>query len=278
MSPAHTMSARAVEVRVDARTSSIVGRLTIGGRAGPGRSGLRCRSFANRKARFGGRAAPTSLRLPTMPDVVLPALNEARAIPAVVGSLPAGYVAIVVDNGSVDGTADVARACGARVVVEARHGFGAACFAGLAAATADVVCFMDCDGSFDGADLPRVADPIIAGEADLVLGARRAESGAWPVHARIANHVLAWEIRRRTTLELRDLGPMRAARRGALIELGLLDRRFGWPLEMVLRSWQAGWRIAEVDVGYAPRVGRSKVTGTIGGTARTVRDMARLLR
>src|SRR5438445_8707613 len=141
-----------------------------------------------------------------MPDVVLPALNEARAIPAVVARLPVGYHAIVVDNGSNDGTADVARAHGARVVVESRRGFGAACFAGLVAATADVVCFMDCDGSFDGAELPRVADPIICGDADLVLGARRATAGAWPLHARTGNRVLAWEIRRRTTLGLRDLG------------------------------------------------------------------------
>ena len=213
-----------------------------------------------------------------MPDVVLPALNEARAIPAVVARLPVGYDAIVVDNGSDDDTADVARAHGARVVVESRRGFGAACFAGLAAATADVVCFMDCDGSFDGADLPKVADPVGAGEADLVLGARRADRSAWPLHARAGNRVLAWEMRRRTAMPLRDLGPMRAARRENLLALGLVDRRFGWPLEMVLRAWQAGWRIEEVEVRYLPRLGRSKVTGTIGGTARTVRDMARLLR
>ncbi len=213
-----------------------------------------------------------------MPDVVLPALNEAQATPAVVRSLPAGYDAIVVDNGSSDGTAEVARALGVRVIVEPRRGFGAACFAGLSVATADVVCFMDCDGSFDGNDLPLVAGPVTSGEADLVLGARHADRGAWPLHARIGNRVLAAEVRRQTTLRLRDLGPMRAARREKLLELGLVDRRFGWPLEMVLRAWQAGWRIDEVDVRYAPRVGRSKVTGTIGGTARTVRDMARLLR
>ncbi len=213
-----------------------------------------------------------------MPDVILPALDEAAAVAAVIAGLPAGYDAIVVDNGSTDGTGARARAAGARVVEESRRGFGAACFAGLTASTADVVCFMDCDGSFSGADLPRVAGPVIAGTADLVLGARRASSKAWPFHARVANHALAWEIRRRTTLQVRDLGPMRAARRERLLDLGLVDRRFGWPLEMVLRSWQAGWRIEEVTVGYAPRVGRSKVTGTIGGTARTVRDMARLLR
>jgi glycosyltransferase involved in cell wall biosynthesis len=216
--------------------------------------------------------------LRSMPDVVLPALNEAAAVPAVIGGLPPGYEPIVVDNGSNDGTADVARAHGARLVVEPRRGFGAACFAGLTASTADVVCFMDCDGSFDGADLPIVANPVIAGDADLVLGARRADPGAWPLHARAGNALLAWELRRRTALPLRDLGPMRAARREHLLALGLVDRRFGWPLEMVLRSWQAQWRIREVEVRYAPRIGRSKVTGTIGGTARAVRDMARLLR
>jgi glycosyltransferase involved in cell wall biosynthesis len=213
-----------------------------------------------------------------MPDVVLPALDEAAAVPTVLQSLPAGYDPIVVDNGSVDATADVARALGARVVVEPRRGFGAACFAGLRASTADVVCFMDCDGSFDGRDLPVVAEAVIAGRADLVLGARRADRGAWPLHARIANRVLAAEVRRRTSLRVRDLGPMRAAPRESLLALGLVDRRFGWPLEMVLRAWQEDWRIKEVEVRYAPRVGTSKVTGTVGGTMRTVRDMANLLR
>ena len=213
-----------------------------------------------------------------MPDVVLPALDEALAIPAVLASLPADYHPIVVDNGSVDETAAIARRLGARVVVEPRRGFGAACFAGLSAATADVVCFMDCDGSLDGRDLPLVAEPVIAGRADLTLGARQADAGAWPLHARLANRSLAFEVRRRTTLRVRDLGPMRAARREKLLTLGLLDRRFGWPLEMVLRAWQDGWHIEEVDVPYAPRVGRSKVTGTVGGTIRTMRDMAQLLR
>src|SRR5882724_2022612 len=183
-----------------------------------------------------------------MPDVVLPALDEAQAIPSVLASLPSDYDPIVVDNGSVDETAAVARRLGARVVVEPHRGFGAACFAGLHAAGADVVCFMDCDGSLDGRDLPRVAEPVIAGHADLVLGARRARPGAWPLHARLANRALAFEVRRRTTLRLRDLGPMRAASREALLHLGVVDRRFGWPLEMVLRAWQNEWRIDEVDV------------------------------
>ncbi len=213
-----------------------------------------------------------------VPDVILPALDEAAAIASVLDGLPEGFTPIVVDNGSRDGTAEIARARGAQIVVERHQGFGAACAAGLEAATADVVCFMDCDGSFAGRDLVRVAAPVIDGYADLVLGARDATPGAWPIHARVANRVLAREIRRRTGVRLRDLGPMRALRREALLALDVSDRRFGWPLEMVLRAAHAGWRIEELPVRYAPRVGRSKVSGTIGGTARAVRDMARVLR
>lgn len=213
-----------------------------------------------------------------MPEVILPVLDEAGALPGVLAGLPDGYVPLVVDNGSTDGSGDVARAHGARVVVEPQRGFGAACWAGLVAATAEVVCFMDCDGSFRGADLPRVAEPVMAGTADLVLGARQAVPDAWPIHARVANRVLAFELRRRTGRPLADLGPMRAARRRQLLDLGLVDRRFGWPLEMVLRAAAAGWRIEEVDVAYEPRVGRSKVTGTVKGTLRAVRDMAGVMR
>ena len=213
-----------------------------------------------------------------MPDVVLPVLDEAEALPWVLPRLPPGYRPIVVDNGSTDGSADVAAAFGARVVHEARPGFGAACFAGLLAADADVVCFMDCDGSLDPVDLPAVAGPVIEGGADLCLGGRDAERGAWPLHARAANRALAWEVRRRAGVRLRDLGPMRAARRQGLLALGLADRRSGWPLEMVLRAVDAGWRLTEVPVAYRARRGRSKVTGTVGGTVRAVRDMAGLLR
>ncbi|MEO6467775.1 MAG: glycosyltransferase family 2 protein [Acidimicrobiia bacterium] len=213
-----------------------------------------------------------------MIDVVLPALNEAAAIPGVVESLPAGYRAIVVDNNSTDRTAAVAVDCGAMVVHEPQPGFGAACFAGLMAATSEIVCFMDCDGSLDGVDLPRVVTPILAGSADLVLGARIAGRGAWPIHARVANRMLAHQVRRRTGLHLGDLGPMRATRRVPLIELGIADRRFGWPLEMVVLAHRAGWTITEVDVPYADRVGKSKVTGTVRGTVRTIRDMSAVLR
>src|SRR3954454_21186113 len=112
-----------------------------------------------------------------------------------------------------------------------------------------------------------------------MLGARRPVGrSAWPVHARAANAVLALELRRRTGVPLRDLGPMRAARREPLLALGIRDRRFGWPLEMVLRAAAAGWTIAEVPVDYHPRDGRSKITGTVRGTVRAVRDMTAVLR
>jgi len=211
-------------------------------------------------------------------EVILPVLDEAEALPWVLGRLPAGYEPIVADNGSRDGSVELARRLGAHVVTEPRPGFGAACFAGLAAARADVVCFMDCDGSLDPRELPAVAEPVLAARADLVLGERRPDRGAWPFHARVANRLLALELRRRTALRLRDLGPMRATRRTPLLELGIADRRFGWPLEMVLLAHQAGWRIREVPVPYLARSGRSKVTGTARGTARAVADMGRLLR
>ncbi|HEY1596003.1 MAG TPA: glycosyltransferase family 2 protein [Thermoleophilaceae bacterium] len=212
-----------------------------------------------------------------MVEVILPVLDEAGALPWVLSRMPAGFEPIVADNGSSDGSAELAARLGARVVEEPRRGFGAACFAGLAAARADVVCFMDCDGSLDPRELPAVAAPLQAGRADLVLGARVPAPGAWPWHARAANMVLAHELRRRTGIALTDLGPMRAAGREPLLELGIHDRRFGWPLEMVLRAATAGWRLRELPVPYLPRSGRSKVTGTVRGTARAIRDMAEVL-
>lgn len=211
-------------------------------------------------------------------DVILPVLDEAEALPTVLAGLPAGYRAIVVDNASSDGSADVAARHGATVVHEPRRGFGAACATGLAAATAPVVAFCDADGSFDLRQLPAVVTPIVEDEADLLLGARRPVGrGAWPVHARLANRYLARRLRRSIGAPLTDLGPMRAARRDALRALDVQDRRFGWPLEMVLRAGHAGWRIAEVPVDYRPRTGRSKVTGTVRGTARAIQDMRHVL-
>lgn len=214
-----------------------------------------------------------------MVDVVLPVLDEAAAIPTVLAGLPRGYDPIVVDNGSTDGSADVARRLGARVVSEPMRGFGAACFAGLRTATDDVVCFMDCDGSLRGTDLERVVEPVRNGSADLVVGARQPTTReAWPWHARLGNQVVVRAVRRRTGIALSDLGPMRAAERERLLALGLVDRRFGWPLEMVLQAARAGWTVHEVPVAYEPRVGSSKVTGSLSGTMRATIDMARLLR
>ncbi|MEV5895618.1 glycosyltransferase family 2 protein [Nonomuraea fuscirosea] len=211
-------------------------------------------------------------------DVILPCLNEEDALGWVLGRMPAGYRPIVVDNGSTDRSAQVAAGFGARVVHEPTRGFGAACHAGLLAATADLVCFMDADASLDPGQLPRVADPVLDGRADLVMGRRTPRgAGAWPRHARLGNAVLAANLRRRTGAPLHDLGPMRAANRLALLDLALTDRRFGYPLEMVLRAASAGWRIDEVRVDYLPRTGRSKVTGTLGGTLRAVSDMRRVM-
>ncbi|MDX3584728.1 glycosyltransferase family 2 protein [Streptomyces europaeiscabiei] len=220
----------------------------------------------------------TSPSTPARVDVVLPCLDEAGALPWVLDRIPAGRRATVVDNGSTDGSADIARDLGAHVVHEPRRGFGAACRAGLSAATADIVCFSDCDASLDPALLPMVAGPVLDGSADLVLGRRRPTTlGAWPAHARLANLELARLIRRRTGLRLHDLGPMRAARREALLTLGLTDRRSGYPLQMVVRAADAGWRVTETDVPYRPRTGRSKVTGTWRGTWHAVRDMRAVL-
>ena len=209
--------------------------------------------------------------------VVLPVLDEADALPWVLARMPPGYVPLVVDNGSTDGSAQIAARLGATVVHEPRRGFGAACHAGLLAAAGDVVCFRDCDGSLDPHDLPRVAAPVLNGHAELVLGARQVRQRAMAPHVRLANRALTLELRRRCGVALRDLGPMRAARRADLLDLAIADRRFGWPLEMVLRAAAHGWRIAEVDVPYSPRAGRSKVTGTVRGTVRAVRDMASVL-
>jgi glycosyltransferase involved in cell wall biosynthesis len=212
-------------------------------------------------------------------DVVFPCLNEEKALPWVLGRLPEGYRAIVVDNGSTDRSAEVARSLGATVVSEPRRGFGSAAHAGLLAATAPVVAFCDADASMDPRDLPSVVDPVAERRVELVLGRRRPTTrGAWPLHARIANRALAQLMRNATNLDLHDLGPMRAANRAALLALDLKDRRSGYPLEMVLRGHEVGWRVLEVDAPYSPRIGRSKVTGTIRGTYTAVLDMSRLLR
>ena len=211
-------------------------------------------------------------------DLVLPCLDEAAALPWILGRVPAGVHVIVADNGSSDGSPEVAAALGATVVHEARAGYGAACHAGLTAATADLVAFLDADASLDPADLPLLLEPLVTGRADLVVGRRRCvQATAWPWHLRLANRELARRVRRRTGIGLRDIGPARAARRESLLQLGIADRRSGYPVETVVRAADAGWRVEAVDVPYYPRTGQSKVTGTPLGAIQAVRDMSRVL-
>ncbi|CAN5260804.1 glycosyltransferase family 2 protein [soil metagenome] len=212
-------------------------------------------------------------------DIVFPCLNEELALPGVLARVPADWRAIVVDNGSTDDSAAVAAAHGALVVTPPIRGFGSAAHTGLLAATAPIVAFCDADASMDPAELVRIVAPILSGDARLVLGRRRpTKAGAWPLHARFANRALAVLIRRATGIRLHDLGPMRAARREDLLALDLQDRRSGYPLEMMLGAAAAGWKVLEVDTSYSPRVGKSKVTGTVRGTINAIRDMSRLLR
>lgn len=216
--------------------------------------------------------------------VILPALDEADALPAALAGAPLdmpGWRVLVVDNGSTDGTADVARRLGADVVVEPQRGFGAACWAGVTAATGSrVVAFMDADATLTWPDLQRVVAPVLAGEADLVLGRRvraRREAGAMPWHVAAANAVLAWLCRRLAGVAAHDVGPLRAIDRDALLALALRDRTYGWPLEMVLRAGRAGLVVAEVPVTYRRRVGTSKVTGRPWPTAKAVARMSAVL-
>ncbi|XVU28532.1 glycosyltransferase family 2 protein [Actinoplanes sp. CA-054009] len=217
-----------------------------------------------------------------MTDVVLPCLNEAAALPGLLSRMPAGFRPIVADNGSTDGSRAVARRHGALVIEVPSRGYGAAVHAGILASDPDdgVVCVLDADGSFDPADLPRLARPVLAGDADLVCGRRRPTGlRAWPVHARLGNLVVARRLRRATGLPVHDIAPIRAARRDALLALGLRDRRFGYPLELLLAAARSGWRVRELDVAYHPRAAgtRSKVTGTVRGTLRTISDMRAVL-
>jgi glycosyltransferase involved in cell wall biosynthesis len=209
--------------------------------------------------------------------VILPALNEAAALPTALASFPPQVGLLVVDNGSTDQTAEVAASHGAQVVGEPRRGFGAACWTGVQAARGEVLVFADADGSFDGADLPAVAGPVLAGEADLVVGSRiaRREPGAMSALAVFENRLLGLACRLLFRVPLTDLGPFRAIRRDVLLGLGMTDRGSGWPLEMIGLAGRAGLRVVEVPVRYRPRAGgRSKVSGSMRGTVRAVTAMA----
>ena len=218
---------------------------------------------------------------PVWLDIVLPCLDEAGALPVVLAGLPAGSRAVVVDNGSTDGSPEVARGLGATVVTAPVRGYGSACAAGLDAVTAPVVAFADCDASVDLTDVAALAVAVRDGDTDLVTTRRRVVGGAreagWPPHARVGAWVVARMLGRRAGIALRDVGPVRIARTGALRDLGVTDRRSGYPVETVLLAARAGWRVTEADLPYRPRVGRSKVTGTVAGTVRAVQYMSRVL-
>jgi glycosyltransferase involved in cell wall biosynthesis len=223
---------------------------------------------------------PTVADVETVCDLVLPCRDEAAALPDLVAHLPEGLTVVVVDNGSRDGTADVARGLGATVVDEPMPGYGAAVHAGLLAATGEYVAFMDGDGSFDGRDLLPLLEEVRSGRADLAVGRRRPLArGVWPWHARLGNGLVVWWLRRRIGMAAHDIAPMRVCRREALLALDVCDRRFGYPVELLQKATVAGWRVHERDVAYHPRAEgtRSKVSGSVRGTVRAARDFWRVL-
>ena len=204
--------------------------------------------------------------------LIVPALNEAAVVGALVRRVPRDVVdeVIVVDNASTDATAAVAREAGARVVSEPRRGYGAACFAGVSAMPPDagVAVFIDADGSQRPEEIPQVLAPILAGRADLVLGARVLDRHH-PLHAAAGTRLVARFIAWRWRLSISDVGPLRAIRTDLLSRLRMRDRASGWPVEMVVKAAALGARIVEVPVSHSPRIaGRSKVSGTFRGTVR----------
>ena len=203
--------------------------------------------------------------------VVIPAADEERAIGLVIREIPAvASEIVVVDNGSRDRTAEIARAAGARVVREPRRGYGQACLAGIAAAPdADVFVFLDADYSDYPAQLVDVLAPILAGEADLVIGSRalgRRAPGAHPWHAVLGTRLCVGLMNVFIGTRATDLGPFRAITAPALRRLEMRDRTFGWTVEMQLKAALHGLRVREVPVDYRPRLGRSKVSGTLSGS------------
>lgn len=214
-------------------------------------------------------------------DVVIPCLDEALALPGVLADLPAGFRAIVVDNGSNDNTVEVADDLGATVVSESRAGYGAAVHAGVLASTAEYIAVLDGDGSMTARDLPRMLAAVRSGEAMMAVGRRKPVArGVWPWHARLGTTALAWWLRTRSDFPIHDLAPMRVCRRQDLLDLGVVDRRFGYPLELMIKASAAGWTVHEVSIDYRPRAAgtRSKVSGSTTGTARAIRDFARVMR
>lgn len=217
-------------------------------------------------------------REPASVTVVLPCLNEQNSLPGVLEAIPNGYRALVVDNNSTDDTASVARAHGATVVHEARPGYGAAVHAGVVAATTPIVAVLDGDGSLDPQELPGLVAELDHG-ADMAIGRRRAAPGlSWPWHARLGTAAVCWRLRQKYHLPVHDIAPMRVARRDKLLELGVTDRRSGYPLELLVRAANADWRVVERDVVYGARTGgKSKVSGSVRGSATAALDFWRAI-
>jgi glycosyltransferase involved in cell wall biosynthesis len=216
-------------------------------------------------------------------SLIIPALNEEESLPGLLASVPSHAVneIIVVDNGSTDQTATVARRAGARVVTESRKGYGAACWSGFAAAQgASILVFMDGDGSFEPREIPRLTEPISRGSADLVLGSRTLGAQgarAIPLHARWGNRLVAFSIGLMSSVRLTDLGPFRAISRKTLENLNMQERTYGWPCEMIIKAGKLGLRVIEVPVTYRPRTGgKSKVSGTISGSIKAAIAMLRV--
>ncbi|MEV5649496.1 glycosyltransferase family 2 protein [Nocardia sp. NPDC052254] len=204
--------------------------------------------------------------------VVIPCRNEAGALPAVLSAVPRGYRVVVVDNGSTDATAEVARAAGATVVTESVPGYGSAVQAGIAATATELVAVLDGDGSMAPGELPLLVAELGPG-VTMVAGRRRPIRGAWPWHARFGNWLLARWLRHRYALPVHDLAAMRVIRRAELVALGPLHPRSGYPLALLAGAARAEWRVVECDVSYRPRThGVSKVSGSILGTVRAARD------
>ncbi len=218
---------------------------------------------------------------PRVTDVVIPCRDEAAALPLVLGAVPEGFRPIVVDNGSSDGTAEVARRLGATVVDEPRPGYGAAVHAGVMAATSEHLAVVDGDDSMDLAELPKLLRSVVDEGVTMAVGRRRpVRRGVWPWHARVGTTLLAAWLRRSSGFGVHDLAPMRVCRRDDLIALDIRDRRFGYPLELMVKAARAGWTVREIDVAYRPRAAgtRSKVSGSLRGTTQAVRDFLAVLR
>jgi len=205
-------------------------------------------------------------------DVIIPTLNEAESLRYVLSEIPNEAVSevILVDGGSMDDTVPIAKAGGARVVIEKQRGYGLACTTGVNHADGDILVFMDGDGADNPSQIPALINPILTGQADMVLGSRLAGyiiPGTMPWHQRVGNRLSAKLIHLLYELPITDLSPFRAVNREKLLTLDLQDMTYGWPTEMIVKAARQKWRILEIPVTYRSRIGgKSKISGTIRGT------------